>query len=198
MVGAGRSCPACDEPLYGWAVLEPDGESRMTPRVLDRCESCGLGIARDAIGADPLAGGDGLIRTPNRRSWQAGIGGVHWAALELEDRDTYPTPEALGMLLGHAALEPLRVRQPAFGANQLWMWQTLLNAFTFHDGFAVRVLRKRLRPRNARSLAAFAIDAVVSALAALPIALVAVPLELVAVVLRRGGLLEAEVRSLRD
>lgn len=196
-MSAGRRCPACGERLYGWAVLEPDGDARTARQVLDRCESCGLGIAHDAGGVDPVPDRDGLITAPNRRSWQAGIGGGHWAALELEPRDAYPTPEALGLLLDRAALEPLRLRQPAFGANQLWMWQTLLNAFTFHDGFAVRVLKGRLGLRNARSTAAFVADSMVSVLAALPIAIVAVPLELLAVALRRGGLLEAEVRKLR-
>ena len=192
-----RVCPACGAPLYGWVVLESEPEGDGGPRVLDRCESCGLGIAHDSghIGLEP--GEDGVVSVPNRRSWQAGLGGGHWAALELAPEDAYPTPEALGQLLDGAGLEPLRMRQPALGSNQLWMWQTLMNAFTFHDGFAVGVLSGRLRPRNARSRVTFAIDAAVSLVAALPVALVSLPLELAAVVARRGGLLEAEVRRLR-
>jgi hypothetical protein len=197
-IASGTSaCPACGAPLYGWVVLRPATRGTGAERLLDRCESCGLGIAHDraAIGFD--RGEDGEVSVPNRRSWQAGIGGGHWAALELARADAYPTPAALEPLLGDAGLEPLRVRQPALGPNQLWMWQTLLNAFTFHDDFAVRVLSGRLRPATARSRLTFAIDAAVSIVAALPVALVSLPLELAAVALRRGGLLEAEVRELR-
>jgi hypothetical protein len=165
--------------------------------VLDRCESCGLGIAHDTERIALETGGRGLISVPNRRSWQAGLGGRHWAALELPPRSSYPTPKALALLLDRAGLEPLRVRQPPLGTNQLWMWQTLINAFTFHDDFAAGVLSGRLGPRSARSPATFAIDAVISLVAAVPVALVSLPLELLAVVARRGGLLEAEVRELR-
>jgi hypothetical protein len=71
--------------------------------------------------------------------------------------------------------------------NQVWMWQTLLNGFTFHTNFALHVLRRRLSPRTARGLPSFAIDAIVSVLVALPVALVSVPLELLACLARRGG-----------
>jgi hypothetical protein len=190
-------CPACGAPLYGWVVLGAKTRGTGGERVLDRCEACGLGVPHDRAGIALDRDGDGLVAAPNRRSWQAGIGGGHWAALELAPEDAYPTPAALGPLLEDAGLEPLRVRQPALGPNQLWMWQTLVNAFTFHDDFAVRVLRRRLRPADARSRLTFAIDAAVSIVAALPVAIVSLPLELAAVALRRGGLLEAEVRELR-
>ncbi|HYU59960.1 MAG TPA: hypothetical protein VEK39_04315 [Solirubrobacterales bacterium] len=196
-MSGGRRCPACGEPLYGWVVVGSDEGGPGPGRVLDRCESCGLGIAHES-GAPPLeVRGREPISLPNRRSWQAGLGGGHWAALALAPRSSYPTPEALGLLLDRAGLEPLRLRQPPLGANQLWMWQTLMNAFTFHDGFAVRVLTGRLGPLRARSRLTFAVDAIVSLVAALPVALVSVPLELLAVAARRGGLLEVEVRELR-
>ena len=76
------------------------------------------------------------------------------------------------------------------------MWQTLLNAFTFHDDFAVRVLSGRLRPGNARGRLSVRDRRRGLVVAALPVALVSLPLELAAVALRRGGLLEAEVREL--
>lgn len=197
-MSGGRRCPACGEPLYGWVVLEPDADTGALRRVLERCEECGLGIAHDADDVDLSRSDREPIAMPNRKSWQAGIGGQHWAPLVLEPRDAYPTPRALELLLDHAGLDLLRLRQPPLGANQLWMWQTLLNALTFHDGFAVRVLSGRLRPRNARGGVAFTVDAVVSLLAAIPVALISVPLELLAVAARRGGLLEAEVRELRQ
>ena len=188
-------CPACGQPLLGWAVVEardPDGGREA---VLQRCESCGLGLVRGAE-ARLEPGERGVVAVANRRSWQAGLGGSHWAAIDPAGRDLYATPEALNRLLEEQGLEPQRVRQRPLGRNQLWMWQTLLNGLTFHDDFATDVLEGRLRPRNARNLAAFAIDAMVSVLAALPVALVSVPLELVAVVARRGGLIEADVKRL--
>jgi hypothetical protein len=187
-------CPACGEPLFGWAVVRPAGAPRSPERVLDRCEACGLGLARDRardrVGEAEVGA---PISLPNRRSWQAGIGGAHWGALEVPARSVYPTPESLELLLGQRGLTAGRARQPAFGRNQAWMWLTLMNAFTFHDGFAREVLRGRLRPGNARSIPAFATDAVVSTLAALPIAVISVPLELLAVAFRRAGVIEAVV-----
>jgi hypothetical protein len=194
-VSGGRHCPACGEPLYGWVVVGGEGRGDEPERVLDRCEACGLGIAHETEGVPLEPGEGGLISVPNRRSWQGGLGGSHWAPLRLEPRALYPTPESLVRLVDRAGLDTRVPRQPPLGANQLWMWQTLMNAFTFHDGFAARVLGGRLGPRNARSRVTFALDVVVSLVAALPVALVSLPLELLAVAMRRGGLLEAELRK---
>jgi hypothetical protein len=135
------------------------------------------------------------LRAPNRDSLQASLGGDQWAALELPAQRLHLTPRSLDLLLERHRLEATRTRQPPFGRNQLWMWQTLLNGFTFHTNFAREALRRRLTPRTARSLPAFAIDALVSALAALPIALVSVPLELAAALARRGGELVVTVAA---
>ena len=171
---------------------DPDGGGEA---ILERCESCGLGLVRGSD-ASMEPSQRGVVAVANRRSWQAGLGGEHWAAIDPAERDSYPTPEALTRLLEKQGLEPLRLRQRPLGRNQLWMWQTLLNGLTFHDDFASDVLGGRLRPRNSRNVAAFAIDAMVSVLAAIPVALISVPLELVAVVVRRGGLIEADVKRL--
>jgi hypothetical protein len=183
--------------LFGWAVVRPAGAPHSREHVLDRCEACGLGIMRELEGgtiAKPEPGT--TFSVPNRRSWQAGIGGGHWGALEVPERGMYPTPASLGLLFEKQGLAA-DVRQPPLGRNQLWMWLTLMNAFTFHDGFAREVLRGRLTPRGARSVAAFAADAVVSTLVALPLALISGPLELLAVAFRRGGVLEVTVRGPR-
>ena len=166
--------------------------------MLERCENCGLGLERGRDPALEPAGERNVITVANRRSWQAGLGGSHWAAIEPGERDTYATPESLSLLFEKRGLEPQRVRQSIMGRNQIWMWQTLLNGLTFHDNFAVDVLGGRLRARNARNAAAFAIDAMVSVLAAIPVAVISLPLELVAVVARRGGLIEAEVKRLAE
>jgi hypothetical protein len=194
------NCPACGEPLYGWVKL--DDRSTGASYVVDRCEECGLGVTRgvpepEAVFASArrgLAPGATIeMRLPNRASWQAGIGGDRWAALELPTQRLHVTPRSLALLLRRHGLAAVETRQPAIGRNQVWMWQTLLNGFTFHTNFARDVWRRRLAPGTARGWPSFAIDAVVTALAALPIALIAVPLELIAVALRRGGELVVSV-----
>jgi hypothetical protein len=183
-----RRCPACGEPLYGWINVRATDPRRDGDYVIDRCESCGLGLTRDgnAPSADELAPGH-EHRIPNRASWQAGIGGEHWAALDVPARRLLLTPRSLELLLGRRGLRAARSQQTVFGRNQVWMWQTLINVFTFHDNFAREVVRRRLTPRSSRNVVAYAIDAAISLLAAIPIALVSVPLELVAVAARRGG-----------
>jgi hypothetical protein len=71
------------------------------------------------------------------------------------------------------------------------MWQTIVNAFTFEENFVRNVRAGTLRPGD-RPLR-FAIDAIVSAVAAIPAVLVSAPLELVAAVAGRGGELVAFV-----
>jgi hypothetical protein len=194
--GAERRCPACGQPLYGWIVVSAADPKLRTSFVVDRCEECGLGVTRGVTDPEQMLeraslelrrGGSLEIRAPNRESWQAGIGGDQWAALVLPEQRLHLTPRALPLLLVRHGLEAVRVRQTPLGRNQVWLWQTLLNGFTFHTNFALDVLRRRLTPRTARGLPSFAIDAVVSVLAALPLALVSVPLELLACLARRGG-----------
>jgi hypothetical protein len=195
-VSKGRPCPACGSPLLGWGVVESRDPGGNREVVLERCEACGLGIV---AGGDPSLEPNerGVVSVPNRRSWQAGLGGPHWGAVEPSERESYPTPDAFERLATKQGLEPQRVRQPPLGRNQLWMWQTILNGLTFHDNFATDVLAGRLRARNSKNAAAFAIDVIVTILAALPALLLSFPLELAAVVARRGGLIEADVKRLR-
>ena len=70
------------------------------------------------------------------------------------------------------------------------MWQTLLNLLTFHRDFASEALSGRLRPGGGRGRAAYAIDVMVTVLAAIPTAILAVVLEGGAVAARRGGVIE--------
>jgi hypothetical protein len=194
------NCPACGEPLYGWVKV--DDRATGASYVVDRCEECGLGVTRGVPEPEAVfqSAREGLrpgstieMRLPNRASWQAGIGGDRWGALELPTQRLQVTPRALALLLRRHGLEAVRTRQPAMGRNQPWMWQTLLNGFTFHTNFARDVARRRLRPRTARGWPSFVVDAVVTALASLPVAVIAIPLELIAVAVRRGGELVVSV-----
>lgn len=183
-----RRCPACGEALYGWISVRATDPRSDEDYVIDRCENCGLGLIQDgdAPADDELPPG-GEYRIPNRASWQAGIGAEHWAALDVPARRLLLTPRSLELLLGSRGLRAERSRQTTFGRNQVWMWQTLINVFTFHDNFAREVVRGRLTPRSSRNVVAYAIDAAISLLAAIPVVLVSLPLELVAVAAGRGG-----------
>jgi hypothetical protein len=179
----------------------PGGETG-TERVLDRCESCGAAVERgasvdldaelDAIAA-PGPDGSRWVEVPNRASWQAGVGGEGWAAVEVGPGRLVHTPRSLELL---AERTGWRIQSSGFavmGPNQVWMWQTLLNGLTLHPNFVREARAGRLRPSTGRGRAAFAVDLVASVLAAPFVALVSVPLELIAVALRRGGLMRARL-----
>jgi hypothetical protein len=84
-------------------------------------------------------------------------------------------------------MEPAKPAFPPWGANQRWMWQTILNGITLHPNFATEVLAGRLRPANARGRFAFIADAVASTLATPLIGLISIPLEALAALVGRGG-----------
>lgn len=180
--------------------------------MLLRCESCGAALAGSLVEPDSQAaaraaadaeldrlfeasenGARGELRAANRASLQAWIGEGSWAGLELPERPLVLTPRALEALLERRGLALERARFPVLGRNQLWMWQTMINALTFHPNFARRVLDGRLRPLPGIDRLTFAVDVVVTVLAAPLVALVSFPLETVAALARRGGEMRGEV-----
>ena len=213
-VGAEGECPACGGPLHRWVKAHPADARSTEETLLDRCESCGLVVAHSspvhpAFGGAATEAADrelerlfersangarGELRAPNRRSLQAAIGEGSWAALELPERPLVLTPDALEALLERRGGELERVRYPILGRNQLWMWQTLMNALTFQPNFAREALAGRLSPRGGRGRLTFAVDVVVSVLAAPLVAIASVALETVAALFRRGGEMRASVR----
>jgi hypothetical protein len=216
--GAEGECPACGGPLFTWVKAHRADARSAEPSLLDRCESCGLAVARSSA-AHSATGGDarsaaereldrlfersangarGELRAPNRRSLQAAIGEGSWAALELPERPLVLTPRALERLLENGDRRLERVRFPVLGRNQLWMWQTLMNALTFHPNFAREAIAGRLRPKRGRDRLTFAVDLVVSVLAAPLVALASIPLETAAALVRRGGEMRATVRVERS
>ena len=167
-------CPACGEPLFGWAMVRPAGLP------VRRCERCGLAVKGGpadreeaaAASADVVAAGG----APNRASLQAWIGSSGWSALEPGRRFLF-TAESL-RLLGHPGGRP----RPAVAA----MWQTLLNAFTFGHDVALGRLG-RATPTAAQKHWQRRLDLGISLLATplvLPAALIA---ELIAAAAGRGG-----------
>jgi hypothetical protein len=207
-----RACPLCERPLFAWVALPiapnaatvglPLADDPSRERVLERCESCGVALERDReveLGdewaAICRAGPDGgrEIAIPNRASLQAGIGVDGWAAIDLHSGRLLHTPRSLALLAERNGCGLESPHYPRFGRNQAWMWQTLLNGLTLQPNFARQVRAGGFRPRGGRGRAAFAVDLIVTALAAPLVALVSVPLELFAALARRGGELRARV-----
>src|SRR4051794_39440758 len=58
-------CPACGEPLFVW--LEAQGYGPVEDQVIDRCENCGLAVARDSV-PSPEAAIDALLSEPHETS----------------------------------------------------------------------------------------------------------------------------------
>lgn len=202
-------CPLCGQPLYGWATLPVEGSAasvglRVAPqagtRVIDRCEACGVAVERgrpvdldaelNAI-SEPDSQGSLRIASPNRASVQAALGGDGWAPLDRLPGRLGLTPRSLSLLAERNGYRVTEIGFPPAGPSQLWMWQTLVNALTLHNNFARDVRAGRLRPSKGRRLWAFAIDTVVTILAAPLVALISVPLEAIASLARRGGQMRA-------
>lgn len=200
----GPRCPADGEPLFVW--IETEGYGPREDQVIDRCESCGLVVVRDAVPSPEHAvdsllfgreeNGSGVsIHADNAASLQAWLGAENWAALRPGGRGIHPTPKAVRLLLARRGLEVRRIRH-LIRPGMAGMWQTLLNLLTFHRDFASEAASGRLRPGTGRGLAAFWIDAVVTVLAAIPTAIIAVVLETGAVLARRGGVIEVRADRL--
>jgi hypothetical protein len=195
-----RECPACGQPLYGWLELE----TPVGPSLLERCENCRLGLAAGLVPADVsnelLASARNLpdgrleIRVANRDSTQARLGGLNWAALE-PGRGLYPTPQALELLAEKAGLTLAGLDSPRWGRGQVWIWQSIVNAFTFNQNFALKVRAGLMRPSGFGARLKYAIDAIVTVLATPLVLVVSVPLELIAALRGQGGVLVAVAQS---
>ena len=188
-------CPACDEPLFVW--VETEGWGPRESQVIDRCENCGLVVARESAGdaasaatalRSRLAAGE-VVRTENPASLQAWLGAENWAALRPGDHAIHLSPRAAELLLRRHELPGPRVRQlPVAGIAA--MWQTLLNLVTFHRDFAPEAISGRLRPGTGRGWGAYTVDALITVLAGIPVAGLAVLFEGPALLFRRGGVIE--------
>jgi hypothetical protein len=204
-------CPLCESPLYGWLQI-PDPQSRPTvgkpvdrdgSRTLDRCEECGAGVFAGPGPVDldaeleaistALEDGTPALAAPNRKSWQASLGGEGWAAIDLHTGRLLLTRRALELLAQRTGTSLGEIGFPPVGANQAWMWQTLVNGLTFHPNFAREVRAGRLRMSNARNRFAFFADAIATALAAPFVLLASFPLELIAALTGRGGRMVARI-----
>jgi hypothetical protein len=193
--------------MFGWLTLPQADEPATVGRpvesegvVMERCEDCGAAVERgiervdleaEAVVLEVRAGAE--LAAPNRASLQAAIGGEGWAAIDARPGHVLLTPESMRLLCERTGCSAAQVRCRRLGRNQGWMWQTLINGLTFHPNIAREVRAGRLRPANARGRLTFAVDCVVTVLAAPLVVLVSVPLELAAALSGRGGELVAEL-----
>lgn len=212
-------CPLCDGVLRVWiglpessgvtvgmpSPIDPkDSDAAADARLIDRCDECKAGIVRSPEPLDferelrqisyEREGGGLELRTPNRASLQAGIGGEGWAALGLEKGLILHTPRSLELLAERSGLQYEGAGFPPWGPSQGWMWQTLINGLTLHTNFAREVRGGRLRISNARSRFAFVADSVATVLAAPFVFIASVPLEAFAAMIKRGGWIVARAK----
>lgn len=173
---AGRSaenppCPACGEPLFGWATLP------LSEVPVRRCETCGLGVAgdpptRDEAVAELRATGG---TTPNRGAMIARFGAAGWAGIEKGRRLMFTTGSV--KRLGFKA----KVRPSVAIAGQ-----TLLNSFTFGHNIALAKLG-RAEATPAAEPWQRRIDNWISVLASPVVLVAAVATELIATVAWHGA-----------
>lgn len=177
-------CPACGEPLFGWIDERPG-----LAGAVQRCESCGLGVAgegnlADALAALELQTKDGTAHIANRDGFAAWIGGAGWAGLEPERRYLF-TAESVRRLVANRDQVVVSARWSP-GTGIATMWQTILNGFTFGRNIALAALG-RAEPAPAERPWQRRLDTLISAVVAIPAMIAAVPLELIAAALKRGA-----------
>lgn len=192
---ANPPCPACGEPLFGWATTPGGAPVR-------RCEACGLGVVAEAgERTEALAALDLLrvdtaeglgYRIANRASLAAWIGGKGWAPIG--EGGYLFTPEAVRRLAADRDQELVKSSwQP--GPGIVAMWGTLLNSFTFGRNIALAAIG-RGDAVPARRGWQRVLDAAISVLATPVVLLAAALLETAAGLAGRGGVLELTLRPL--
>ncbi len=169
-------CPACGEPLFGWATLP------LSEVPVRRCETCGLGVtgeppSRDDAVAELRAAGR---RVPNRRAMIARFGASGWAGIEAGRRLMF-TRDSVRRLGADAKVRP-----------SVWIaTQTLLNSFTFGHNIALGKLgRAEATPAGERWQRR--IDGAISVLAFPVVVVAAAATELIATIAQRPAALAVE------
>lgn len=192
-------CPACGKRLYAWTnARDPIDRS---PIALDHCEDCGLIVTRGPQPPDVEAElaalerqGDELV-APNRESFQGGIGGPGWAGMEPDRRRLHLNPRAAKLLLRARGVELLESRTPFSGRAYAGMLLTMINAFTLRQNFVRNARAGRVPTATLAEKLSFGLDALVSALVAVPLAPLALIVELAATVAARGGIMRLRTAS---
>ena len=124
-----------------------------------------------------LDGGELEVTVPNRRSFQAGIGGAQWAGLEPELRRLHLTPDALRRLLAKRGYELGEVKTPFTREARRLMWQTMVNAFTLRDNFHRNAEAGLIPKVTSKDRWTYRLDRLVTVLVAIPAGFFGYPLE---------------------
>ncbi len=205
--GGVAECPACNDELRAWVTTpNPSGGADIPIERCDRCRLAAIGgtdpieigleldryILDEPDRADDSAAGRTRYLIPNRAGLAATIGGGAWSQLGTDGSRLGLTPMAARLLLERRGEVVCSLRWPIAAGNHRAIWQTLLNGFTLRLNFARSALAGTIHPMGRREVAAFAVDAIASALAALLLVPLGSLLELVAVLVRRGGLIAIE------
>lgn len=200
--GASYPCPACEAELFPWSAARDPIDRSMI--VVDRCEVCRLSVTRAGSTPDIEAelagwelsrsGASIAYRTPNQLSIQGGLGGAQWAALEPDRRRLHLNRYALRRLLQQRGIEVEGVKSRFTTRGYRSMLQTLINAFTLRDNFFANARAGRLPRSSGRERLEFGLDALVSALVAIPMAILALPLEAIGSLFGRSGEIDVEAR----
>lgn len=187
-------CPACGEPMFGWAKA-PNGEP------VRRCEACGLGVVGDPgdeAGAMQAlerlrtdAGHGPRYRIVNRAGLAAWLGTSGWAEIAADSLYLF-TPEAVRRLASSRD-QVLTGKRWIAGSAIAAMWGTLMNSFTWGRNVALGWLGKATPEPAARGWQR-GMDRVIIVLAAPVVLIAAVLLEAGAAVAGRGGVLELTLR----
>jgi hypothetical protein len=191
---ANPPCPACGEPLFGWATT-PDSTA------IRRCEACGLGVAGEPGDEQAVLhslerlredGADDLrYLVANRAGLAAWLGAGGWAAIE-PGTHYLLTPEAVRRVAAARDQELVRARwRPTAGIAL--MWGTMLNSFTWGHNVALGAFG-RAGSTPARRRWQRGLDVLISVLASPVVFVAAVLLESAAALAGRGGVLELQLR----
>ena len=102
------------------------------------------------------------------------------------------------LLAGKAGLDIVRLRSPRRRRALVWMWQTIVNAFTFNENFALRVRQGDMHPQGASERLKYGVDMLVTVLATPLVLFVSIPMELIADQAGSGGVLVAVAAQSSD
>ncbi|MGE4427652.1 MAG: class I SAM-dependent methyltransferase [Solirubrobacteraceae bacterium] len=123
-------------------------------------------------------GGVLVVGVPNRRSWQARIGGERWFHADVPRHRTHFTPAGLRRAVAAAGLETVAVHQVLLEHNPFGMWQSAVNRVSGTTSHLYYVLKRSERPRPA---------ALLVTVLALPLVPVAMVVEAIGGLVGRGG-----------
>ncbi|HEU4599858.1 MAG TPA: hypothetical protein VFS26_08930 [Solirubrobacterales bacterium] len=203
-------CPACGEPLFGWI-----GPKRGLPGPVRRCESCGLGVvgvpgdAEEGLRELDARRQGETIQIANRASFACSIGGAGWSGLQPDSwflsvaERPKGTTQGARHLFTPEAVRRLVARRNQVVTSQRWRpvaslaatWQTLLNSVTFGHNVALGGLG-HATATPARSTWQRRIDALASAILAIPALLLAIPIEVAGGLTGRGAVISLRTELL--